>query len=124
MASRDLVLLFDSEEEILTLEHELHHFRSLPYICIIATARGTASDFVSRVFDAHGNIAEDPVTGSAHCSLIPYWSEKLGKKEMVAMQLSDRRGTLLCKDAGDRVFISGQAVTYATGCLWTNEKEA
>jgi predicted PhzF superfamily epimerase YddE/YHI9 len=63
-------------------------------------------------------ILEDPVTGSAHCSLIPFWSERLNKKEMNALQVSDRLGKLFCVDNGDRVLISGQAKTYSIGCIW------
>ena len=119
LASRDLVLLFNSEEEIRSLSHELIHLRALPYLCLIATAPGSESDFVSRVFDAKGPHPEDPVTGSAHCSLIPYWAEKLGKNELTALQLSERVGRLICQNVGDRVRMSGQAVTYSKGYLWT-----
>jgi predicted PhzF superfamily epimerase YddE/YHI9 len=72
-------------------------------------------DFVSRFFTPQASIFEDPVTGSAHCSLIPYWSERLGKESLVAIQASSRGGKLYCKNAGERVLISGQAVTYLEG---------
>ena len=86
---------------------------------IIITAKGSKSDFVSRFFTPQASIFEDPVTGSAHCTLIPYWSEQLGKKEMVALQLSDRVGKLYCVDQGESVLISGYAKTYSVGEFWT-----
>jgi predicted PhzF superfamily epimerase YddE/YHI9 len=79
------------------------------------TAKGEQVDFVSRFFTPQASLFEDPVTGSAHCSLIPYWSERLGKDKMVALQLSARGGKLYCQNAGERVLISGQAVTYLQG---------
>jgi predicted PhzF superfamily epimerase YddE/YHI9 len=87
---------------------------------VIITAKGDNCDFVSRFFTPQASILEDPVTGSAHCSLIPYWSEQLGKTEMLALQLSDRVGTLFCIDKGDRVLIKGKAKTYSTGFLYTD----
>jgi predicted PhzF superfamily epimerase YddE/YHI9 len=82
---------------------------------VVVTSRGDDSDFVSRFFTPQASILEDPVTGSAHCSLIPYWSDVLGKIEMTARQLSARGGRLFCKNAGERVLISGRAVTYLKG---------
>jgi predicted PhzF superfamily epimerase YddE/YHI9 len=82
---------------------------------IMATAPGTASDFVSRVFAPGAGLPEDQVTGSAHCMMTPYWSERLGKTRLDARQLSKRGGTLVCEDRGGRVAISGQAVLYAQG---------
>ena len=82
---------------------------------IITTAKGDESDFVSRFFAPKIGINEDPVTGSAHTTLIPYWSARLGKKQMTAIQLSERRGFLKCKDLGNRVEISGQAITFMAG---------
>ena len=74
-----------------------------------------ACDFVSRFFAPGAGINEDPVTGSSHCTLIPFWSERLHKTEMTARQLSSRGGTLLCRDAGERVVIGGTAVLYSEG---------
>ncbi len=85
---------------------------------IIITAAGQTSDFVSRFFAPRAGIPEDPVTGSAHCSLVPYWSEKLHKKDLHALQLSKRRGELFCQDLGERVSIAGNAVTFATGTIY------
>jgi PhzF family phenazine biosynthesis protein len=82
---------------------------------IIVTAKGTDCDFVSRFFAPNLGINEDPVTGRAHCSLIPYWSERLGRKVMTARQLSKRGGMIYCKDEGERVKIGGKAVRYLAG---------
>lgn len=82
---------------------------------IVVTAKGNEVDFVSRFFTPQASIFEDPVTGSAHCSLIPYWSKRLEKKSMFARQLSSRGGQLQCEDLGERVLISGKAVTYLEG---------
>lgn len=84
---------------------------------VIVTAQGDSADFVSRFFTPQASIFEDPVTGSAHCSLIPYWSQKLGKPSMLAYQLSARGGQLICKSQGDRVLISGAAKTYLEGYI-------
>jgi predicted PhzF superfamily epimerase YddE/YHI9 len=88
---------------------------SVPARGIIVTARGRDVDFVSRFFAPQVGIDEDPVTGSAHTLLTPFWTERLGKQELTAMQLSRRRGWLKCKLAGDRVEISGKARAYMTG---------
>jgi predicted PhzF superfamily epimerase YddE/YHI9 len=81
------------------------------------TARGDESDFVSRFFAPRLGVAEDPVTGSSHCVLTPYWGRVLGKKDLRALQVSARGGELLCTHAGDRVRISGQAVLYLEGTV-------
>ena len=85
---------------------------------VIVTSKGNNCDFVSRFFTPQASILEDPVNGSAHCSLIPFWAKKLYKKELTAVQLSKRKGMLNCLDNNDRVIISGQARTYSIGKLW------
>ncbi|MBN2830606.1 MAG: PhzF family phenazine biosynthesis isomerase [Candidatus Cloacimonetes bacterium] len=82
---------------------------------LIITAKGDDNDFVSRFFDPWEGICEDPVTGSAHCVLAPYWSKKLNKKELQGKQLSKRSGSVLCRMENDRVFISGEAVIVMEG---------
>ncbi|AUC16563.1 isomerase [Tenacibaculum sp. SZ-18] len=118
LASRDLVLLFENEEKIRTLKYDLNFLKKLPYLCIVPTAKGIEVDFVSRVFDANASMPEDPVTGSAHTSLIPYWSEKLKKKHFIAKQLSEREGDLICNLVKDRVHIAGKAVLYLKGKIY------
>lgn len=111
-ASRDLMLIFENEQQILALNPDLPKVKHLPYLGMNCTAKGDEVDFVSRVFDANDPISEDPVTGSAHCGFVPYWAERLGKNKLHARQLSARRGELFCELKGDRVFISGYAVIY------------
>ncbi|NEQ45913.1 MAG: PhzF family phenazine biosynthesis protein [Leptolyngbya sp. SIOISBB] len=119
LKSRDYVLVFEDEE---TIRHLNPNQRVLDQINldpggVVVTARGEQVDFVSRFFTPRASIFEDPVTGSAHCSLIPYWSQKLGKDAMVAKQLSSRGGKLLCQHLGERVLIAGQAVTFLEGYI-------
>jgi len=115
-AARDLILTLPSEKEILAAEPKLDALKDLPYLCTIITAPGKGNiDFVSRVFDANATVPEDPVTGSAHASLVPFWAEKLDKKQLNAHQLSARGGELDCKLDGDRVYLSGFAVSYLQG---------
>jgi predicted PhzF superfamily epimerase YddE/YHI9 len=92
----------------------------IPARGVIVTARGDRSDFVSRFFCPQVGIGEDPVTGSAHTSLAPYWGAKLGKTELTARQLSRRGGELFCRLAGDRVEISGRARAYLRGEIETD----
>ena len=114
-ASRDLMLIFENEQQILELKPNLPMVKHLPYLGLNCTAKGDEVDFVSRVFDANDPISEDPVTGSAHCGFVPFWAGQLGKTILHARQLSARRGELFCELKGDRVFISGYAVGYMKG---------
>jgi PhzF family phenazine biosynthesis protein len=113
--SSNYMLVFEKESDILSLGPDFHAITSLPGTGLIATAKGENSDFVSRFFAPQSGISEDPVTGSAHTTLTPYWSAELGKKELTAIQLSSRKGYLHCKMMGDRVGISGKAKTYLIG---------
>jgi predicted PhzF superfamily epimerase YddE/YHI9 len=118
LAARDGLLVYDSEEEVLALQPDMNSLLKLNQSAFIATARGKNCDFVSRFFAPKLGVPEDPVTGSAHCTLIPYWAEKLGKNTLHARQVSARGGELFCKLAGDRVEIAGHAVLYLKGCIW------
>ena len=111
--SRDYLALLGSDEEVRSLSPDFGQIATLDCLGVIATARGTDADFVSRFFAPGVGIPEDPVTGSAHCTLIPYWAEKLGKTRMIARQLSRRGGTIHCELRGDRVGIGGEAVLYS-----------
>ncbi|PRY11297.1 PhzF family phenazine biosynthesis protein [Pontibacter ummariensis] len=115
--ARDYVLVYKSEEEIRNLQPDRSKIDrvNLDPGGIIVTAQGDTVDFVSRFFTPQASVFEDPVTGSAHCSLIPFWAKRLGKTALEALQLSDRIGKLTCTDAGDRVYIKGQARTYLVG---------
>lgn len=113
--SRDYLALFDNEEDILGIEPDFTLISQLDCLGIMITAPGSHSDFVSRFFAPAAGVNEDPVTGSAHTTLIPFWSERLHKKSLHAFQLSERRGELFCEYCGNRVKISGRAVIYMTG---------
>ena len=115
--TRDFLAVFSSEEEILSLRPEPTLLAKLDCLGVICTAPGTDSDFVSRFFAPGAGIIEDPVTGSAHSTLIPYWSARLGKKQLFARQLSQRGGELFCEDRGERVGIGGKARLYSRAQL-------
>jgi len=111
----DYLLLFESEEMIRTMKPNFQLLKQIDARGIIVTAAGKEVDFVSRFFAPGVGIDEDPVTGSAHTSLVPFWSSRLHKTELMALQLSERGGQLWCTLSGDRVLIAGRAVTYLRG---------
>ena len=114
----DYLAVFDTATQVADLNPDFAKFKSLKARGIIATAPGTSCDFVSRYFAPNLGVDEDPATGSAHCLLTPYWSEKLGKQHMTARQISRRVGELDCTlETADRVIISGYAVDYLTGVI-------
>lgn len=111
----DYLFLFESEEMIRTMKPNFHLLKQTNARGIIVTAAGSEVDFVSRFFAPGEGIDEDPVTGSAHTSLVPFWAERLQKTRFTALQLSERGGQLWCDLAGDRVLIAGNALTYLRG---------
>lgn len=113
----DLMLIFKNENDIANLKPDFTKIMEATSRGIICTARSDKYDFVSRFFAPSVGINEDPVTGSAHTMLIPYWSAQLKKQKLVAKQISKRGGILYCKQLGDRVEIGGKAVTYLTGTI-------
>lgn len=117
LKSRDLMAVFDNEDAVRSIDPDFEKIRSLGCLGVIVTAPGRNADFVSRFFAPQAGINEDPVTGSAHTTLIPYWSGRLRKKQLAALQISKRGGKLFCEDLGDKVKISGKAVTYLTGII-------
>lgn len=118
--ARDLMLVYENEDQIRNLKPDFAKLDAPNYFAVIVTAPGAGSDFVSRFFAPAAGVDEDPVTGSSHCTLIPYWSKRLGKTELYARQLSERGGELFCTDKGDRVAIGGRAVTYFSGMITTS----
>lgn len=110
-----MIAVYDDEDFIANLKPDFQLLKQLPFHAIIVTAKGKKVDFVSRMFAPAIGIDEDPVTGSAHTILTPYWSHKLGKVTMEARQISARGGDLICKISGDRVEIGGNAATYLVG---------
>lgn len=113
----DYLLVFPTRQQIEEMRPDFKMLASLPARGIIVTAPGDDVDFVSRFFAPKVGVDEDPVTGSAHTLLTPYWAARLGKIDLTAMQLSKRRGWLKCRLAGDRVHISGQARLYLEGWI-------
>ncbi len=113
----DYLLEYASQAEVEALAPDFVALKALDVRGIIATAKGEEHDFVSRFFGPAVGINEDPVTGSAHTSLTPFWANKLGKNELEAAQLSKRGGKLTCHLKGDRVCLSGNAVLYMQGTL-------
>ena len=113
----DYVLVYDNQSDIEKMIPDFSKIATLDCRGLIITAPGKASDFVSRFFAPQSGINEDPVTGSAHTSLTPYWSKRLGKSKLTAIQLSPRMGYLSCEMSNDRVLISGNAKTYMTGSI-------
>ena len=111
----DLLAVFATEAEVRTLRPDMERLRRIKTRGVIATAAGEEVDFVSRFFAPAFGIPEDPVTGSAHCALTPYWAPRLGKELLRAWQVSPRGGELTCELAGERVRISGSAVLYLEG---------
>jgi predicted PhzF superfamily epimerase YddE/YHI9 len=113
--ARDLLAVFETEQEVRAFQPDFQRIASLDALALIITAPGSQADFVSRFFAPAAGVPEDPVTGSAHCTLIPYWAERLGRTTLTARQLSPRGGELHCELRGDRVLIGGSAVEYLRG---------
>ena len=120
LKARDYLLVYENQKEIedIAINRKVFDQINLNPGGVIVTAKGGNCDFVSRFFTPQATILEDPVTGSAHCTLTPYWSNELLKKSMNAQQISERKGELFCELKKDRVEISGKAVTFSRGNLF------
>lgn len=116
--SRDYMAVFETEEDILNLNLNMDELKKLDRYAVIVTAKGNKVDFVSRFFAPKAGVNEDPVTGSALCTLVPYWRKILNKNEFVSSQLSERSGKLYCSDLGETIKISGEAVAYLEGNIF------
>jgi PhzF family phenazine biosynthesis protein len=119
----DLLVEVDSEEVLRSLDPDINLLRTIPARGIIVTSRADTDDydFVSRFFGPAVGVVEDPVTGSAHCCLGPYWSKRLGKTEFLALQASARSGVVRVRTNGNRVALAGQAVTVMRGELLVSQ---
>lgn len=116
--SRDMLLVVDNEQAVRGLTPDYGLLKQMEdCFAVIVTSTGNKADFVSRFFAPGAGVPEDPVTGSSHATLIPFWAERLGKNRMTAMQLSKRGGTLFCEHCGDRVKIAGKAALYLSGII-------
>jgi PhzF family phenazine biosynthesis protein len=117
-ASRDILAVYEDEASVRRLSPDQAKLLALDEgLGVIVTAKGDAVDFVSRFFAPKAGVAEDPVTGSAHCTLVPFWAERLGRSQLVAHQVSSRGGELHCEHRGDRVIMSGQCTLFLTGSI-------
>lgn len=117
---RDLLCVMDREADVRRLEPDLEKVQQLDGLLCHVTARGADFDCVSRTFAPKCGVPEDPVCGSGHCHIIPYWASKTGKDELTARQASPRGGTLYCRMAGDRVCLAGKAVLFAKSEIYLN----
>jgi PhzF family phenazine biosynthesis protein len=117
LGARDYLCVFETEAEVRALKPDMQKLAAIDRFATIVTAPGTHCDFVSRFFAPAKGVPEDPVTGSAHCTLIPYWAARLGKTKLFARQVSPRGGELWCEHRGDRVTIAGRAVKYLEGTI-------
>jgi PhzF family phenazine biosynthesis protein len=115
LAARDYLAIYDSEEKVKALRPDMEGLKRIDKFAVIVTAPGTNCDFVSRFFAPAKGVPEDPVTGSAHCTLIPYWAAQLGKAQLRARQISQRGGELLCELDNDRVRIAGRSALFLKG---------
>ena len=117
--ARDYLLVYDSEQKVKNIEINRQFFDkcNLNTGGVIITSKSKKCDFVSRFFTPKASIFEDPVTGSAHCSLTPFWAERLNKQILDARQISSRGGKLKCENKGERVVVSGKAKTYSEGFI-------
>lgn len=114
-AARDLLAVYASRRDVEALRPDFAAVEALATFAVIATGPGDDCDFVSRFFAPARGVPEDPVTGSAHCTLVPYWSERLGRTVLHARQVSRRGGELFCEHRGDRVVVAGRAIGYLRG---------
>lgn len=118
-AANNLMCVFETEGAVKALQPDFRKVAALDCLGVIATAPGNGGvDFVSRYFAPALGVDEDPVTGSAHCTLVPYWSRRLGKTKLEARQISARGGHLSCEDKGARVSMAGRAVLYLEGRIF------
>jgi predicted PhzF superfamily epimerase YddE/YHI9 len=116
-AARDYMAVFETEDEVVRLRPDFARVAVLDRFAVIVTAPGRGVDFVSRFFAPAQGIPEDPVTGSAHCTLVPYWARRLGRSRLSARQVSARGGELACELRDDRVLIAGHVADYLEGTI-------
>ncbi|GMV92678.1 MAG: isomerase [Candidatus Hydrogenedentota bacterium] len=119
LAFRNLIMIVTSEDQVRAAKPDFGLLKRQDIFAAMVTAKGSDCDFVSRFFAPAQSIDEDPVTGAAHCTLTPYWAEKLGKKTLFARQVSNRSGEIWCEDRGERVMLGGAAVTVLKGTIYT-----
>jgi PhzF family phenazine biosynthesis protein len=116
-SATNLLCVFESKKDVHEVEPDPKALMAIDAFGVIATAPGASHDFVSRYFAPKAGVLEDPVTGSAHCTLAPYWAKRLGKSRLAARQVSRRGGEMVCEVEGDRVRMIGKAVTFLEGTI-------
>jgi PhzF family phenazine biosynthesis protein len=121
LLARDLLAVFDDESIVQNLRPDFTRLAAIDVFAVIVSAPGKTADFVSRFFAPRGGVPEDPATGSAHCTLAPYWAKRLGKNSLSARQLSARGADIHCELRDDRVLISGHVVEYLRGEITISE---
>lgn len=119
--ARDLLCVLNDEMTVRELTPDLEKIKQIDGLLLHVTAKGSTEDCVSRSFAPKLAVPEDPVCGSGHCHIIPYWADKLGKNELVAFQASKRGGTLYCRSDGEKIFMAGKAVLYSVDELFVEE---
>ncbi len=123
LKSRDYFVVLQDEKAVQNLKPDFTALQKIDGVGVIVTAPGEVVDAVSRCFYPKAAVNEDPVTGSAHCNIIPYWAEQLQKDDLTCKQLSARGGTLICANRGDRVWMSGKCVLYMQGTIFLPDAE-
>lgn len=116
------IAVLDNEAQVLAIKPDMEKINQLELRAVVVTAKGDHVDFVSRYFAPRVGIPEDPVTGSAHCKLMPYWAEQFGRNRLSARQISARGGDVQCELVGDRVILAGNAVTFMEANIFTSEQ--
>lgn len=122
LQSRDYFVVLESEDAVRNLKPDMAMLKQLDKMGVIVTAKGETSDAVCRCFFPKAGVDEDPVTGSAHCNVVPYWSQQLNKTRLVCRQISQRGGEIIGEQQGERVLLSGQAVLYMKGEVYLSER--
>ena len=112
---RDLLCVMEDANQVFAANPDQNRLKELPGLLVHVTAKGTDYDCVSRTFAPKCGVPEDPVCGSGHCHIVPYWADRLGKDNLIARQASPRGGTLYCENRGERIFLGGHAVLYSVG---------
>lgn len=121
LRSRDYFVVLPNEEAVHHVTPDFNLMKTLDTVGVIVTAKGSTADVVSRCFYPGAGIQEDPVTGSAHCNIVPYWGQQLGKTKLECRQASQRGGTLHCEWKGDRVLLSGHCVLFMQGEIYLQD---
>jgi predicted PhzF superfamily epimerase YddE/YHI9 len=117
LEERDYIVVYETESQVRALKPDMAKLAKFDKMGVVVTAKGDHADFVSRYFAPKVGVPEDPVTGSTHCSLVPFWSDMMKKDRLIAHQVSARGGEIMCMQKGKRVYLAGHAVLYMRGAI-------